>query len=449
MEQKKIIRTLRCKNVNIPGVLGELTSVIGSLGGWIGEVKTIEYGRLYVTRDIEILVDDDERLARVLDAVSRLKNVKIIEIRDEVLEVHQNGKIEIVCTHPVSSVADLRKVYTPGVANVCMAIHKDPELADHYTSIPRMVAIVTDGTRVLGLGDIGPRAAMPVMEGKAALLKQLVGLNGMPILLDTKDASEIVETIVRISPTFGAIQLEDIATPRCFEIEERLIERLDIPVMHDDQHGTAVVTLAALINICKYLKQDLKRLTIGQLGLGAAGQAISSIIRNYTGKSVLGADPKKEAQELFRRRGGTVASQDEVMAQCDIIIATTGQPHLIKPEQVREGQIILALSNPEPEIDPALAMEHGAAFAADGKSVNNILGFPGILRGAIDSKARRINPAMYMAAAEAIASQTSQGELIPNPLDSEVHWAVARAVARAAMETGTARIQLDEDYFIK
>jgi malate dehydrogenase (oxaloacetate-decarboxylating) len=449
MEQKKIIRTLRCKNVNIPGVLGELTSVVGSLQGWIGEVKTIEYGRLYVIRDIEILVDDEDCLTRILEAVSQLKNITILEVRDEVLEAHQNGKIEVTCTHPVKSVADLRKVYTPGVANVCMAIYKQPELADHYTSIPRMVAIVTDGSRVLGLGDIGPQAAMPVMEGKAALLRQLVGLSGIPILLSTKDPDQIVETVINIAPTFGAIQLEDIATPRCFEIEKRLIEALDIPVMHDDQHGTAVVTLAAIINVCKYLGLEVKKLTIGQIGLGAAGQAISAIVKDYTAKAVLGVDPKEEAQRRFIQQGGIIATQAEIMEQCDIVIATTGLPRLIDPRQIRKGQIILALSNPEPEIDPSLALEHGAAFAADGKSVNNILGFPGILRGAIDVKAKQINSAMYIAAAEAIASWAHQGELVPNPLDLEVHWAVSRAVARAAMDTGVARIQLDDDYFMR
>lgn len=447
VEAKKIVRTLRCKNTNIPGVLGELTSTIGSLGVAIGDIKTIEYGRLYVIRDIDILTDDEEGLACVLEAISQLKHVCIKEVRDEVLEAHQDGKIEMRTTHPIHTVADLRKVYTPGVANVCQEILRDPSKADLYTSIHRMVAIVTDGSRVLGLGDIGPKAAMPVMEGKAALLYQLVGLSGVPILLKTTDPEEIVRTVFHISPTFGAIQLEDIATPRCFDIEQKLIEALDIPVMHDDQHGTAVVVLSAVINACRYTGLDLLKCTVGQIGLGASGQAISLMIKNFTGKPVLGADPKETAQELFRRRGGILATQEEIMKQADIVVATSGIPQLIPPQQVRKGQIILALSNPRPEISPADALARGAAFAADGESVNNILGFPGILKGALDAKARCINVEMYLAAAQALVALTPPGELVPNPLDVSVHRRVAQAVARMAMETRVARIQLDEDYF--
>ncbi|MBI2877085.1 MAG: NAD-dependent malic enzyme, partial [Candidatus Tectomicrobia bacterium] len=258
-EHKRLSRTIRCKNTNIPGVLGELTGTIGALGVSIGDIKTVEYGRYFVIRDVDIMVDDEESLEEVLEAISRLKNVSIQEVRDEVLEAHRDGKIAMRSTHPVTTVTDLRKVYTPGVANVCLRILQDPTQADHYTSIPRMVAIVTDGSRVLGLGNIGPRAAMPVMEGKAALLCQLVGLSGVPILLNTPDPDKIVEAVIHISPTFGAIQLEDIATPRCFEIEERLIELLEIPVMHDDQHGTAVVVLAAILNACKCAQLDLSQ----------------------------------------------------------------------------------------------------------------------------------------------------------------------------------------------
>lgn len=447
-EHKRLSRTIRCKNTNIPGVLGELTGTIGAMGVSIGDIKTIEYGRYFVIRDVDIMVDDEQGLEEVLEAISRLRNVCIQEVRDEVLEAHREGKIAMRSTHPVATVADLRKVYTPGVANVCLRIHQDPSMADHYTSIPRMVAIITDGSRVLGLGNIGPRASMPVMEGKAALLCQLVGLSGVPILLNTHDPDQIVETVIHIAPTFGAIQLEDIATPRCFEIEERLIEALDIPVMHDDQHGTAVVVLAAVLNACKCAQLDLAQCTVGQIGLGASGQAISRLISHYTGRSVLGTDSKEAARELFRKRGGIPTPYEEILRRADIVVATTGVPNLIQPQQVRQGQIILALSNPHPEIQPAVALEMGAAFAADGGSVNNVLGFPGILKGALDAKARKLSFPMYLAAAKALAGLAPEGELVPNPLDLKVHRRVAQAVARAAIETGMARVQLDEDYFL-
>jgi len=302
-----------------------------------------------------------------------------------------------------------------------------------------MIAIVTDGTAVLGLGDIGAKAGMPVMEGKAMLMESLVGLSGVPILLDTKEPDEIVAAVAAIAPTFAAIQLEDISAPRCFEIESRLQERLDIPVMHDDQHGTAVVSTAALMVAARETGADLAKSAIGQIGLGAAGQAIGQMLMRLTGNPLYGADLSASALDRFKGLGGRVSNLDEIMAECDIIIATTGAPGLIRPEMVRKGQIILALSNPNPEIEPDAALVAGAAFAADGKSVNNVLGFPGILRGAVDANAPRITHEMYLAAAETIATLTPPGELVPSPLDKAVHQAVARAVAEKAYEQGIAR----------
>jgi malate dehydrogenase (oxaloacetate-decarboxylating) len=302
-----------------------------------------------------------------------------------------------------------------------------------------MVAIVTDGTAVLGLGDIGPLAGMPVMEGKAMLMETLVGLSGVPILLKTKDPQEIIDAVAAISPTFAAIQLEDISAPRCFEIEEKLQAMLDIPVMHDDQHGTAVVCTAATIVASRETGRDMNKAVIGQIGLGAAGNAIANMLMKLTGNQVYGTDLSEEALSRFERSGGKRASLKEIMAECDIVIATTGAPNLIKPEMVRKGQIILALSNPNAEIDPDVALQHGAAFAADGKSVNNVLGFPGIFRGAVDTRAPRITHEMLVAAAETIARMTPHGELVPNPLDKKVHSAVARAVAETAIKQGLAR----------
>ncbi len=333
----------------------------------------------------------------------------------------------------------LRRVYTPGVAEVCRKIAADPSAARLYTSISHMVAIVTDGTAVLGLGDIGPQAAMPVMEGKAMLMETLVGLSGIPILLNTKDPDEIVQAVAAIAPTFAAIQLEDISAPRCFEIESRLQDMLDIPVLHDDQHGTAVVSTAALLVAARTTGVDLNTKVIGQIGLGAAGQAIGQMLMRLTGNPVYGADLSESALERFAGLGGRKSNLSEIMAECDIVIATTGAPGLIKPEMVRPGQIILALSNPNAEIEPALALERGAAFAADGKSVNNVLGFPGIFRGAVDANASRITHEMLVAAAETIAAMAPPGDLVPNPLDKRVHHAVARAVAEKAYEQGIAR----------
>jgi malate dehydrogenase (oxaloacetate-decarboxylating) len=271
------------------------------------------------------------------------------------------------------------------------------------------------------------------------LMETLVGLSGIPILLNTKDTEEIIKTVAAISPTFAAIQLEDISAPRCFEIEERLQAMLDIPVMHDDQHGTAVVSSAAVMVASREAGIDINKTVIGQIGLGAAGQAIGQMMMRLTGNPVHGADLSPEALSRFEKLGGIKSNLKDIMANCDIVVATTGAPNLIKPEMVRKGQIILALSNPNAEIDPEVAMEHGAAFAADGKSVNNVLGFPGIFRGAVDANAPRITQEMLVAAAETIASMTPPGELVPSPLNKKVHRAVARAVAEMAIKQGIAR----------
>jgi malate dehydrogenase (oxaloacetate-decarboxylating) len=444
----KIIRTLRVKHAHIPGVLGRFTSLIGEHGGLFDDIKTIQVGRQYAVRDMDVEVDDEAHLERILTALKQLKQTEVLEVRDEVLKFHQRGKIEMVSRHPVNSVADLRKIYTPGVATVCKAIVADPQMAQLYTAIPRLVAIVTNGSRVLGLGKIGPVASMPVMEGKAALLSQLVGISGVPILVDADDTEDIVETVLRVSPTFGGIHLEDVATPTCFEVEDRLIAALDKPVMHDDQHGTAVVALAAILNAAKIADLDAHRMRMGQIGLGAAGLAISRLVMHYTGGEVLGSDLNPDAVARFEAAGGKPAKTEEIMQGVDLVVAASGVAGLIKPSMVRKGQVILALTNPEPEIEPDVALARGARFAADGKLVNNLLGYPGIWRGALDARVCRITREMYVAAAESIASQAEEGELLPPAMDTEVHRRVAGAVARAAMESGVARVELDEDYFL-
>ncbi len=440
--ENKIMRTIRCRNQQKPGVLGPLLSAVGKTGGFIGEMKTVRVGSTTMIRDIMVYADDEKQLQQIIRVFQTTPDVELIEVRDEVLEMHKGGKIAIRSRYQITTIDELRRVYTPGVAEVCRKIQQEPALARRYTCKRHFVAIVTDGTAVLGLGDIGPLAGMPVMEGKATLMETLVGLSGVPILLDTKDADAIVDTVANIAPTFSAIQLEDISAPRCFDIEKRLQARVDIPVMHDDQHGTAVVVTAALMNASKLTGLQLHDCTIGQIGLGAAGLSVAKMLIHFTNHPVLGADLSAEALTRLKEAGGEPSSLIEIMAKADVVIATTGAPDLIKPAMVRRGQIILALSNPNPEIEPELARKAGAAFAADGKSVNNILGFPGIFRAAVDANVPRITDEMYLAAARTIAESTVAGELVPSPLDKEVHWRVARAVAKVALEQGLNRDDL-------
>jgi len=330
---------------------------------------------------------------------------------------------------------------------VCNLIKEHPSLKDTYTSIPYSVAIVTDGTRVLGLGDIGPVAAMPVMEGKAALLEQFVGVSGIPILLNTTDSDEIVETVKHIAPTFGGIQLEDIASPRCFRILDRLERELNIPVMQDDQQGTAVVVMAALINACKLTDIILQEARIGLIGLGAAGLSIGKFILQYTGSPALGTARTEASIRRHVECGGIPSSFDEIMRTADIVVATSTVKGLIEPRMLRKGQIIFALTNPDPEIAPELAVASGAALAFDGRTVNNLIAYPGIWRGALDAKATRFTYEMYRAAALAIAEVATEGELVPSPIAPKVHLVVTHSVARAAIESGVAQRQLDDEYF--
>jgi malate dehydrogenase (oxaloacetate-decarboxylating) len=439
--ERKLMRTVRVRNEQKVGTLARLLAAVSSMHASVGSIEMLNETAHSVVRDITVYADDTEHMDHVIEAMRHNEGTRVLEIRDEVLALHQKGKIAIRSRYPIDSIATLRRVYTPGVAEVCLKIADDPELARLYTSVSHMVAIVTDGTAVLGLGDIGPLASMPVMEGKAMLMETLVGLSGMPILLNTKDPDEIVNAVSAIAPTFAAIQLEDISAPRCFEIEERLQAMLDIPVMHDDQHGTAVVSIAALKIAAERSGVDIGKALIGQIGLGAAGNAIGKMVMRLTGNTVLGADLSEEALERFMRDGGRKSDLKEIMSECDIVIATTGAPNLIKPEMVRKGQIILALSNPNAEIDPEEALRRGAAFAADGQSVNNVLGFPGIFRGAVDSYAPRITHEMLIAAVDVLVRMTPAGELMPNPLDKKVHHEVARAVAETAMKQGIARAE--------
>jgi len=446
---ERLLRTLRVRNEHRPGVLGRLAGAIGSAGANIGDIRTLWVGPDHIERDLDILIEDKAELEGVIAAIAATPGVELIDVIDDVHELHIDGKLEIRATHPVQSIHDLRRVYTPGVAEVVNTIAADPDESYTFTTRAKSVAIVTNGTRVLGLGNVGPIAALPVMEGKAALLQQFVGISAWPIVLAERDPDAIVETVKRFASGFGAIQLEDIESPACFHVEARLVAELQMPVLHDDQHGTAVAALAAATNAMARAGLDLGKGRIGVLGLGAAGTAIARMLQGVSARPVLGYDPSPDAQERLRKGGGeVVAGLDALLAAADVVIAVSGRAGLIRPDQVRRGQGILALTNPHPEITPEAALAAGAAFAADGRSVNNLLGFPGILRAALDTRAKRITREMYVAAARTIASMAGPNELVPNPLRRDVHRAVARTVALAAIASGVARIEPPSDYML-
>ena len=427
----KIPEILIVETVHQPGSLASVLQVIADAGLVIQHLHSIkrEQGRTLW----EITLEMDDSVDRSLyERIDKLPNARFVGKSDRVFNRHRGGKLRMSASLPINTQQVLRDIYTPGVARVCLAIRDNPQTAWDYTSLGRTVAVITNGTAVLGLGDIGPLAGLPVMEGKAALFASLAGINGVPILLDEKDPARVVETVLAIEKSFGAIQLEDFAAPECFEIEAELRRRLAKPVLHDDQHGTAVVVLAALHSVERRIGRRIEDSVIGQIGLGAAGIGIVRLLRAHGARRVLGADRNPAALERLTALGGQRATLEEIMQQCDIVVATTGVKGLIRPELVQPDQVILALSNPDPEIEPITALVCGAAFAADGKGINNVLGFPGLFKGALDARAPRFTDRMLMAAAHSLAELAPGTDLVPDALDPAVHLAVAAAVEAAA-----------------
>ena len=456
--------TVRLEITNRPGMLGRVTSVIGKAGGDIGAVDLVEMSTERVLRDITIKARDSRHAHQIVDRIKASSGVRVANISDRTFLMHLGGKIEIASKVPIRTRDDLSMAYTPGVARVCLAIKDDPQRAFTLTIKQNTVAVVTDGTAVLGLGDIGPEAAMPVMEGKAMLFKELAGVDAFPICLATKDPDRIVETVKLIAPAFGGINLEDISAPRCFEVEERLRKELDVPVFHDDQHGTAVVVAGALLNALKIVKKDIRRIKVVVSGVGAAGTATIKILLALGVRNIIGVD---EHGTIYRGRpvgmdfmktwvAGATNSQNvmgrmsDAVKGADVFIGLS-VPRVLTARDVRRmaaDRIVFAMANPDPEIQPEEAERHVRVMAT-GRSdypnqINNVLCFPGFFRGLLDSRARLVNDEMKIAAAHAIASCVGRMELgpeyiIPSVFNKKVAPAVAREVARAAQRTGVAR----------
>jgi malate dehydrogenase (oxaloacetate-decarboxylating) len=422
-----------------PGTLARLAAAIAEHEGLLCEIVTNRVGDEHTQREITVETDTSEQVTNIIAAIRALPGVEVLSTRDRVMEAHRGGKIVVASRLALETVRDLRTVYTPGVAQVVRAIQADPWTAADTTWRGRSVAIVTDGSRVLGLGDVGPLAALPVMEGKAVLYDKFAGLSAVPLVLSVASPTELIETAVRLAPGFAAIHLEDIRSPDCFEIEAQLRERVHKPVFHDDQHGTATAVLAAIISAAKVVGIQLDRAKIGVVGLGAAGTAIARLVRRFGVGEVLAHDPNPEAAARGERAGARIVAATALHAEVDVVVAATGRPGLIEARHIRRGQIVFALSNPDPEIDPKTALAAGAALASDGRAINNALAFPSLVRAAIETRARTITSEMMIEAARTIASHAERGELVPSPLDRALHDAVTDAVARCATATGIAK----------
>ncbi|MFY9264515.1 MAG: NAD-dependent malic enzyme [Solirubrobacterales bacterium] len=455
---------------NREGTLPRVTGAISESGGEITAIDIVGSQEEMTVRDITVSARNQDHYRSIIGALTNVRGAKLIETTDRTFNMHQHGKIEMHNKHPVKTRDDLSMAYTPGVARVCMAIHENPEKAFKYTIKANTVAVVSDGTAVLGLGDIGPEAAMPVMEGKAMLFKEFADVDAFPICLDTKDPDEIVRAVELMAPTFGGINLEDISSPRCFEIERRLKESLDIPVFHDDQHGTAVVVIAALLNASKVIDKPISQMRVLMLGLGAAGIAVTEMLESAGVNDIIGCDrkgalhteredwetlgPVKRWYAEHTNKDKVSGAPDEVIEGIDLLIGLSG-PGVIRAESLAKmnaDPIVFAMANPTPEVMP----EEAAPFVrimATGRSdypnqINNVLCFPGIFRGAMDARATKITDEMKMAAAEGIAAcvpenEASEDYIIPSVFNRDVAKEVAKAVEHEAARGGVAKLEDD------
>lgn len=450
--------TIRMQLPNRAGMLANVTQAIATVGGNIGQIDLIEQTRQLSIREITIDASSSEHEEQIVQAVKTVPDIQVLEVYDRTFNLHRGGKIAMISKIPLKSQADLAMAYTPGVGRICTSIAEDPAQVYSLTIKQNTVAIVTDGSAVLGLGNLGAYGGMPVMEGKAMLFKEFAGIDAFPICLATQDTDEIVRTVKNIAPVFGGINLEDIAAPRCFEIEERLRQELDIPVFHDDQHGTAIVTLAALINALKLVKKSIAEIRIVINGAGAAGVAVARLLRKAGAENIWMCDTKgiislsrndltEQKREFAVKEQGSLAG---ALQAADVFIGLS-KPGVLTPEMVRsmaKDPIVFAMANPIPEIQPEL-VGSDVAVMATGRSdyanqINNVLAFPGVFRGALDCRASTITTTMYLEAAYAIANLINPSDLdreyiMPSVFDKRVSTAVAAAVQQAARQEGIAR----------
>ncbi|MBW3591717.1 MAG: NAD-dependent malic enzyme, partial [Actinobacteria bacterium] len=450
--------TMRVEIADRPGALAEVLTAVGDAGGMLGAIDIVRADRARSVRDVTFSARDSDHVEKIRAAVARLPGVEVANVSDRTFLLHLGGKIEVVSKSPIRTRDDLSMVYTPGVARVSEAIAADPEASFNLTIRANTVAVVSDGTAVLGLGNIGPEAALPVMEGKAALFKEFAGINAFPICLSTTDPDEIVRCVQAIAPSFGGINLEDISAPRCFDVEQRLKDSLDIPVFHDDQHGTAVVLLAALENALKVVGKELSDIRVAVLGLGAAGIACSKILLSAGIGDLVGIDregiihrglndlpPHKHWLAQNSNHAGITGGLEDAMRGADVFIGVAG-PGIVDADQVAlmaDGAIVFALSNPVPEIMPEVVRDNVAVMAT-GRSdypnqINNVLCFPGMFKGALGCRASSINEDMKLVAADAIAAVISETELsadyiVPSVFDTRVVDAVAGGVGARLIE---------------
>ncbi len=456
--------TLRAELDNRPGTLGRITSAIGQMGGDMGAIDIVRVTGRHIVRDLTINARNETHGREIIEHVRTVPGVEVVNVSDRTFLLHLGGKIEIANRVPVKTRDDLSMAYTPGVARVCMAIAEDPAKAFSLTIKRNSVAVVSDGSAVLGLGNIGPQAAMPVMEGKAMLFKEFGGVDAYPLCVNTQDADEIVRIVAGVAPGFGGVNLEDISSPRCFDIEAKLQEQLDIPVFHDDQHGTAVVVLAALLNSLKIVGKRMEDIRVVISGVGAAGIAVTKMLLDsrvgevilvdtqgalYQGRAA-GMNPVKQEIAAVTNRDRATGDLAQMLPGADVFIGVSSPGILTDADlaTMAAEPIVFALANPVPEIMPE---ETGgrARVVATGRSdyanqINNVLAFPGIFRGALDCQATRINSEMKLAAAQAIAETVGENELseeyiVPSVFNRRVVELVSQSVAAAARRTGVAR----------